>query len=102
MTDYLDPQSGERIAVLRPEDSKLSLRRLAEWNAILDEADAPGADVEAVKARGNAHWLVMLREQGWRFVGWLSTDTDQTSGGPILAGDLQIPESRYLRDFRRA
>jgi len=100
MSDYTDPGTGERMAVLRPDDPKLALRRLAEWNAVLDEAEVPEANLHEIRRRGEAKWLELLKEQGWRFVGWLQEDTKQTSGGPAAPGDLHYGEKAYLERFR--
>jgi hypothetical protein len=93
VTDYRDPKTGKRTAVLRPEDPKKALERLATWNALMDEGLVDAS---------NECWLMMLREQGWRFIGWLQEDTKTTSGGALAApGDLHMPEERFEKDFRR-
>lgn len=108
MTDYRDPKTGERTAVLRPEDPQLALRRLTEWNALRDEADAIDPktrmlDRAEADARAMRHWISALKEQGWRFVGWVdAADAKLTSGGPGAAGDLHVTEKQYRELFRPA
>lgn len=105
MSDYRDPKTGQRTAVLRPEDPALALRRLAEWNALRDVADAidPKTQMRERAAADTAAtrlWLLGLREQGFRFVGWLAADAKGTSGGPGAPGDLHMPEDIFSREFR--
>ena len=99
MTEIYRSPAGERLAVLRPEDAKRSLSRLAEWNAILDGAADDAHAQERAKREADALWLVMLREQGWRFVGWLLEDLKLTTGGPAAPGDLHMDEKRFEKEF---
>ncbi len=102
--EYRDPKTGQRTAVLRPEDPTKALARLAEWNAAKDRAEAadPGELAsEFYLEEADRIWLTMLREQGWRFLGWLLEDAKGTSGGaPAAPGDLHMPEKRFEKDFR--
>lgn len=107
MSDYRDPKTGKRTAVLRPEDPALSLKRLAEWNSMRDEAEISSerGDVDDAVARSATAkdlWLSMKREQGFRFVGWLSSDGKTTSGGTSTApGDLNVGELEFEKDWKR-
>lgn len=103
MTDYRDPKTGKRTAILRPEDPKKSLERLAEWNALMDHADDRSTNTIRIEAldEANALWITMKREQGWRFIGWLADDAKTTSTGESAApGDLHINELEFEQDWR--
>ena len=102
---YRDPKTQERTAVLRPQDPALSLRRLAEWNALLDNAaDDPRAQDRA-RAAADAHWLETKRGQQWTFVGWLGKDARSVvdekgdTVSDFRPGDMTEPE-RLLGGWR--
>jgi hypothetical protein len=100
-TAYRDPKTSERFAVLRPSSPTLSLRRLAEWNVLMDKVgDAVSPE------QGRAHklgaedlWITMKKEQQWTFLGWLSADTKSVLDdqgnlvGEAAPGDLHEKES---------
>lgn len=98
------PPKQARTAILRPQDPALSIRRLAEWEAIMDRAlDAPSLDRD--KKEADAVWLAMKREQPWTFLGWLHGDKDIVDDagavvGQAQPGDLHEPESK-LKDWGR-
>lgn len=102
MIPYRDPKTQKRIAVLRPMDPPLALRRLAEWNALMDKAaDATSAEMGAGQRREASElWLEMKREQSWRFMGWLAQDTSAVVddkgevAGQAAPGDLHENEDR--------
>ncbi len=53
LAPHRDPK-GQRTAVLRPKDPALALRRLAEWNLLMDKAlDAPSLDKMLFKVGGD-------------------------------------------------
>lgn len=93
---HRDPKTSKRTAVLRPQDPKLALRRLAEWEAIMDKAlDAPALD----KRKADELWLTMKREQSWTFLGWLGADAktitaDDGTTTEAAPGDLHELEDR--------
>ncbi len=101
---------GNRIAILRPADAGLSIRRLAEWNKILDDApDDPHAQ-ERAKNHASSHWVEMLREQRWTYCGWLGEDTKMIVHGANVVGaaqpgDLHLKEpdfEEFLRNSKAA
>jgi len=97
-TRALNPPQ-KRTAVLRPRDAQLAIRRLAEWEALMDKAlDGPSLD----RGRKDADqlWLSLKKEQPWTFLGWLGPDgkviVDDAGAtvGTAAPGDLHEPESR--------
>lgn len=97
----VDARTGQRIVVLRPADAALALRRLAEWNEILDRATEETK--AAVTAEGNEHWKMLQKEQSWRFMGWLADDLKTLLGhdgaaiGAALPGDMNVdPREGHL------
>lgn len=102
MKVMIDSNTGKRRAVLRPPNTALSLRRLKEWNQILDEAEAlPVEDRPAAFERARVLWVQMLREQPWTFLGWLGEDLktvvwEERELGLYLAGDVMMKEDDYV------
>jgi len=103
MTFARNPADGERVVLLRPRDTELALKRLGEWNALLDLSGLlPGADPAAEK-----HWVEMLREQPWVFLGFLDDTKLRVLGheeqdlGAVQPGDLNVFENRF-KGWRRA
>lgn len=95
---------GTRTAVLRPQNVELAIRRLAEWNVIMDKAlDANSLD----KRAADAAWLAMKKEQPWSFLGWLGVDTASVldSEGEVVGaaqpGDMHEDE-KALERWRRS
>jgi len=107
VTVYRDPKTQKRLAVLRPNNPALSLRRLAEWNRLMDKAsDAVSKEQGAPFFReADALWVAMKKEQAWTFLGWLGTDTKTIVGdegkemGQAAPGDMHEPEDR-LKGWR--
>lgn len=106
---YRDPRTQKRVAVLRAVDPALALRRLAEWNALMDKA----GDAESPE-RGREHkqaaselWISMKKEQAWTFVGWLASDAEgvvDEAGealGPAQPGDMHENEDHLAKWGRR-
>ncbi len=102
ITAYRDPKHRKRIAVLRAADPAQALRRLAEWNTIMDRV----GDAESPE-RGREHrreadelWVNMKKEQPWTFLGWLGADTKTVvdEGGVDIGvaapGDLHEAEDK--------
>jgi len=88
---------GNRIAVLRPENPELALRRLAEWNKILDDAaDDPHAQ-ERAKNHASSAWVDMLKEQKWSYQGWLADDTKAIVHGANVVGEAK-PGDLHLKE----
>jgi len=94
---------GQRIAVLRPVDVALSIRRLREWNEILDRAADEQHAQDRAKAKADEHWKTALKEQQWRFLGYLGDDTKSVLDGKgdvidaFVAGDLTEAEQRVAK-----
>lgn len=87
------PHGGDRTALMRPQNATLALKRVAEWNALID-AEGPASEA------ADALWVTMLQEQQWVFVGWMDEtikrvlDHDGKDIGAVQAGDLHIFESK--------
>jgi len=87
--------NGERTCVLRPQDPALALKRLSEWNSVLDTG-LPGAEEFAEE-----HWVGLLKEQPWAFLGFLDETTKQVLGHDEAVvtqaqpGDLHVAERKF-------
>lgn len=96
----------DRTAVLRPQDPALSLRRMAEWEAIMDRALDGTHITKKDRAEADEVWLTLKREQPWTFLGWLGRDgksIEDDSGalvGKAAPGDMHEPEKR-LEGWKR-
>lgn len=108
MTAYRDPATKQRFAVLRPKDTGLALRRLAEWNRLMDQAgDAVSPEQGRVhRLAAEDLWISMKKEQPWTFLGWLGDDTKMVvddKGEPVgeaAPGDLHEKEE-HLKGWRK-